>query len=154
MARQQPTNKFKEAVIATPEACDCYQQGLQALGNYSKKVELSNARKVEGSVDIDACVSKKYPSANRWDYALGYDAEAYFVEVHSAQTNEVSTVLKKLQWLKDWLNDTATELNQIKVKNRTPYYWVQSGKFDILKTSPQYRQLINAGLMPIPKLKL
>ncbi len=153
MAKQK-TKKFEKAVLATPEVSDCYQQGLKALGNYSRKVELSDVRKAEGSVDIDTCISALYPHANRWDYSLGYDNEAYFVEVHAAKTIEVSTVLNKLQWLKDWLNDKAPELNNMKAKKRTPFYWIQSGKFDILKTSPQYRRLVNEGLVPIPKLKL
>jgi len=148
------TIKFREAVLATPEVNTCYVQGLRALGKYSKKVELSDAHKAEGSVDVDECVSRLYPNDNRWDYALGYDGEAYFVEVHSANTGEVSTVLRKLQWLKDWLNTQAPEINNIKAKHRTPFYWIQSGKFDIPKTSPQYRQLVNAGLMPIRKLIL
>ncbi len=151
---KQPPNKFRKAVLDTPEVKDCYQQGLQALGQYSKKVELSDARKAEGSVEIDACIANIYPNENRWDFAIGYDGVAYFMEVHSANTGEVSTVLRKLQWLKDWLNSKAPAINAIKATNKTPYYWVQSGKFNILKTSKQYRQLINAGLMPIPKLKL
>lgn len=89
---KRPINKFKEAVLATPEVKDCYQQGLQAMGKYSSKVELSNVRKAEGSVDVDTCVSKPYPSENRWDFALGYDGRAYFLEVHSAQTSEVSAI--------------------------------------------------------------
>ena len=148
------TNRFKDAVLATPVIKECYKQGLQALGNDSRKVELSDVRKAGGSVDIDSCMARTYPIANRWDYAIGYDNEAYFAEVHPAETGEVPAVLKKLQWLKDWLLAEAPEVNEIKAKERTPFYWIQSGRFRILKTSRQYRQLVNAGLLPISRLKL
>ena len=148
------TQKFKDAALATTEVKDCYREGLQALGKHSSKVLLSNSRKAEGSIEIDACVARKYPNDNRWDYALGYDSEAYFVEVHTANTSEVSTVLRKLQWLKDWLYSEAPEIYRIKAKSRTPYYWVLSKKFAIQKHSKQYRILAQNGLMPISKLNL
>jgi hypothetical protein len=153
MAKDKP-QKFKDAVLATPEVKDCYREGLQALGIHSSKVLLSDTRKAEGSVEIDACVSEKYPQDNRWDYALGYDGEAYFMEVHTANTSQVSTVLRKLQWLKDWLHAEAPEINKIKAKERTPFYWVFSKKFDIDKNSRQYKLLVQKGLMPTSKLKL
>ncbi len=140
--------------MATADVKACYQQGLRAMGRNSSKVELSDTRKADGSLDVDACVARLYPDENRWDYVLGYDGKAYFVEIHPAQTSEISIVLKKLQWLKDWLNGKASAINQLKAKERTPFYWVQSGKFNILKTSRQYRELVNAGLLPIAKLKL
>ncbi len=138
----------------TPDVADCWKPGLQAFGEYSRKIELSDQNSCEGSVEIDKCTSDKklYPDENRWDYVLGYQQQAYFVEVHSANTGEVNTVLKKLQWLKDWLNQHAPEIN--KLKAREPYYWVQSGKFAILKNSPQIRRVNQKGLMPVPKLKL
>lgn len=102
--KQLPTsNPFKEAVEATPEIKNCYQPGLQALGSYSTKIELLNNRECNGSVEIDECVRPNYPTANRWDYVVSYKSAAYFIEVHSAETSEVSVVLTKLQWLKDWL---------------------------------------------------
>jgi len=71
---------------------------------------------------------------------------------HSANTSEVRTVLNKLQWLKDWLNQHATEINKLKAYK--PFYWIQSKGFAIPKTSPQYRAAANAGIKPIPKLNL
>lgn len=148
------TPKFKKAVLDTPEVSACFQNGLQALGANSAKVSLSDSRKAEGSVDIDGCTAALYPNDNRWDYALGYDGAVYFAEVHPANTGEVSTVLRKLQWLKDWLHAKAPELNKLKATHRTPFYWILSGKFNIPKNSPQYRRLVQAGLLPIAILKL
>ncbi len=131
---------------------NCYQSGLQALGKYSQKIVVVDTSKCEGSIDIDACTTAIYPNANRWDYALAYDSKVYFVEVHSAETSEVSVVLRKLQWLKDWLNEKAPKVRELKAEQ--PYYWIQSGKFSILKNSPQAKTIAQSGLRPIPKLIL
>jgi hypothetical protein len=144
--------EFKAAVEATSDIKNCYQPGLKGLGSYRTKLSLGNSSLCDGSVDIDECVKGKYPNANRWDYCFGYNNEAYFVEVHSANTSEVSTMLNKLQWLKDWLNSSAPELN--KIKARPPYYWIMSGKYAILPNSRQARQIATVGLKPISKLSL
>ena len=143
---------FKEAVEATPDIANCYQSGLKGLGAYSNKIELTDNRECSGSIDIDACTTTLYPRLNRWDYALCYESKVYFVEVHSANTGEISTVLRKFQWLKDWLNEHAPEINKLKAPK--PYYWVQTSGFNIPKQSPQYRQVVKAGLRPIAKLVL
>lgn len=143
---------FKAAVAETPDITNCYQPGLKALGTYSTKISPGNTTLCNGSVDVDSCTAALYPNANRWDYCIGYNNEAYFVEVHSANTSEVSTMLNKLQWLKDWLVNEAPELNKIKAK--PPYYWVMSGKYAILPNSSQARQIAAAGIKPIAKLTL
>jgi len=149
---KKKNNKFQQAVEATPEIKNCYQTGLKGLGNHSTKIILSNTSSCEGSVDIDTCVTSKYPNDSRWDYCLSYKGETYFIEVHTANTREVSTVLKKLQWLKDWLISSAPELN--KLKSKQPFYWIQSGNYSILPDSPQARSMAQKGLKPIPKLQL
>ena len=143
---------FKTAVEETPDIATCYQLGLRGFGSYSNKVELTDNHQCSGSVDIDACTTRLYPQSNRWDYALCYESKVYFVEVHSANSGEVSTVLRKLQWLKDWLNEKAPEINKLKAP--IPFYWVQTSDYKIPKASPQYRQIIKAGLKPIAKLVL
>jgi hypothetical protein len=146
---------FKQAVEDTEEIKNCYQSGLQALGKYSNKIQLGDTSKCEGSVDIDKCVEKIkiYSRENRWDYAFSYKGEVYFVEVHSAHTTEVSTVLRKLQWLKDWLNSNAPEIKKLQASGQ-PFFWIQSKGYGINKDSKQSRQLATKGLKPIPKLVL
>jgi len=150
MAKQILT--FKQAVEATPDIANGYKNGLSALGQYSNKINAADTRLLNGSVDIDTCTTLKYPNANRWDYALAYSQKVYFVEVHSAKTSEVSAVLRKLQWLKDWLNSHAPEIN--KMKAQQPYYWIMSNNNKILKGSSQARQISQAGLKPISCLNL
>jgi hypothetical protein len=144
---------FKQAVKATPDICTCYKSGLSALRDYSKRVSVTDTTKLQGSVDIDACTTSKYPQDNRWDYALAYKGEVFFVEVHSAMTSEVKTVLKKLQWLKDWLHSQAPEINKLKAQS-SHFLWIQSNNFQIPKTAPQYLMAVQAGLKPIKKLEL
>ncbi|MDI9876431.1 hypothetical protein [Flectobacillus rivi] len=145
------SNPFKNAVESTPEINKGYQVGLKALGNYSNKVQLGDTSKCNGSVDIDACTQAIYPQDNRWDYVFGYNDKAYFVEVHGAYTGEVSVVLKKLEWLKDWLIHKAPELNKLKAKEQV-FVWVQSNGNHILKNSPQNRRLAQNGLTPVASL--
>lgn len=145
-------SSFQKAVEATPDVTNGYKAGLSALGAYASKISVASTLLIEGSLDIDSCTRAKYPNSNRWDYVFSYSGKAYFVEVHSANTSEVRTVLNKLQWLKDWLNKEAPEIN--KLKGKVPFYWIQSKGFAIPKTSPQYRAAANAGLKPIAKLNL
>lgn len=147
-----PSNPFKDAVEATSEVKECYQPGLQAFGTYRNKIDLHDNRECNGSVEIDECVRNIYPNANRWDYVFSYKSTAYFVEVHSAESSEVSVVLAKLQWLKDWLNTKAPEI--AKMKAEQPYYWIQSGRFSIPKHTPYHRLAAQKGILPISKLTL
>ena len=80
--------------------------------------------------------------------------KCFFIEVHSAITSEVKIVLKKFQWLKDWLINQAPEINHLKSKSRNPFVWIQTKNFQILKTSPQYLMAVQARILPIKELKL
>lgn len=150
MGKQKLT--FKEAVLATPEVATCYQNGLQALGSYSVKVTVADRSGLSGSVELDKCVERLYPSENRWDYIVCYKEQVYFIEVHSAETGEVDVVLRKKRWLIDWMNDNAPEVKRLSAN--APYYWIQSGRYNIPKHTPQYRRLAQAGLLPLRQLVL
>ena len=156
--KKQPTKKtFKQAVVATPEVSKCYKAGLQAIPtNDRKKVELTDTRKCGGSLFIDQCLvdQKLFAQDNRWDYAIDYNGEVYFLEVHSAKTDEVSTVIKKLDWLKQWITNNAPEINKLKAKSKTPYYWVQTEGYHIMPGSAQERAANQKGIKPIAKLVL
>ena len=144
---------FQQVVVQTPDVAIGFRAGLGALGKYRAKVQPIDERLLSGSVDLDDCTKKKYPNANRWDYALAYNEIVYFIEVHSANTSEVSVVLKKLGWLRKWLSLDAPLINQLK-KAQPAYYWISSNNFNILKSSPQYRRIVQAKLVPITQLQL
>ena len=144
---------FKQAVKQTPDVANGFYSGLEALGKYRTKIQATDEQLLNGSINIDVCTMRKYPDENRWDYAIAYNEFVYFVEVHPANTKEVSVVLKKRQWLKDWLNKEAKLINQLE-KAQPAYYWIRSNNFNILKSSPQYRCLAQAKLIPITQLQL
>ena len=141
---------FKEAVEATPEVITGYREGLEAFGEYKSKIKVPEPNKIDGSLDIDATTVKLYPDDNRWDYALCYDSEVFYIEVHSATTSEVSRMIKKLQWLKTWLATKAQEINKLTTKTKQPYYWIQSSKCDIPKHMPQYKIVVQNKILPMP----
>ena len=147
---------FKEAVEATPDVSKCYQVGKQAILHKERnKVELNEPSKCGGSLFIDQCLidQKLYPNDNRWDYAIDYDGKTYFIEVHTASSSEVNTVIRKLAWLKQWLINNAPELNKLKA-TKTPFYWVQSDGYHIARNSSYERSAIESGIKPISKLTL
>jgi hypothetical protein len=146
---------FRQAIEATPEVKDCHCLGKQAiLKKERNKVELTDPQRCGGSLFIDKCLldQNKYPEANRWDYAIDYNGEVYFFEVHTASTSQVRSVINKLVWLKNWLYQKAPEINKLKAKE--PYYWIQSTGYHILPNSPQSRLVEQMGIKPASKLIL
>lgn len=139
-------NIFRLAVEGTRQTSHGYLTGLQALGNNSTKISVSNPRLLNGSVDIDRCVKALYPEDNRWDYAIGYHNVAYFVEIHPAETSAVSTMIAKVTWLKQWLKTQAPLLDRIKSSQNT-FQWVPSGRNAIAKNSREAFRLSKSGIL-------
>ena len=138
---------FQIAVENTPDVKNGFRAGLQAVKNSDRnKVNVTDPRKLQGSLDIDTQVQKKYPQEPRWHYALSYDDKLYFFEVHPASTSEVDAVIKKLGWLKDWLKNKAPEINKLQ-KGVHPYVWVQSGRYDILESGKSGKKLAASGIV-------
>lgn len=149
---------FKNAVREAPSPVDkAYCRGKQGLKKEHRKlVTCSETRRITGSIDLDSALAGESRFANdtRWDYGLGYVAidrreQAIWVEVHSATTGEVSKVLRKLQWLRDWLAEHAEHLNQLTLlaKGDIRFVWVASGgSVRITANSKEARQLSTKGI--------
>lgn len=135
---------FEEAVNSISDLAGGYCEGLKALKADSSKIKPKDLNCLSGSVDIDLCTKRKYPDAARWDFAVGYEEKAYFVEVHPANTSNIKEMLKKVDWLKSWLGREGKALDKIKKGQRL--YWVPSGKVAISRTSPQFRYLAKYNL--------
>jgi hypothetical protein len=144
---------FKSAVEATPEVANCFQNGLAGLGKHSTKIRLKDTQKCDGSLDIDTCTTAKYPNENRWDYAFSYKSLVYFIEVHTANTSEVTTLLKKKRWLVDWLHRKAPEIKALPSGNPS-IIWIQSNNNKILPNSSQARSLAKEKIKPVRILEL
>lgn len=147
-------NTFRLAIEKVDDIKSAYRNGLQALVKADlEKIKVKEARKIEGSVDIDTSTRKLYPNDARWDYVISYAGLAYFVEVHPATNGEVKTMMAKKQWLQNWLKQKATTLNEYP-SAKPRFYWLQSGKCGILKTSPEYKLAAMAGILPRAGLSL
>jgi len=148
--------EFKRAVEATPDVRNCYQSGLQAVESKDRnKFRLRNSRNCQGSLFIDHCLESqgKYANENRWDYAICYDGEVFFAEVHPAITHEVPRMINKLNWLKKWLKDQAPRIEELKAHS-SPYIWIQTSGNHIIPTTSQYRQMAEAKLKTVPVFEL
>lgn len=140
---------FREAVESAPAPVNgAFQPGLHALGSYSSLIQ-GEARAFSGSIDLDSVLEQTKPNDCRWDYGIGYregeGEAAFWVEVHSAHTHGVTEVLRKLDWLKDYLRHEAPSLTRITRADR-PYIWIASGGVHVPKNTPQYRRLAKSGL--------
>lgn len=147
------SNAFKKAVESTPEISGGYRAGLQALKDGERGlIDTENTLLLEGSVDIDACTRDAYPEDARWDYAIGYDKKAYFVEIHPGDTSNVSEMISKANWLKNWLKTKAPALKALESGNT--FYWIPSGRCKILPLSPQYKKLAQSNILIKSRFKL
>ena len=148
------------AATPTPVA-NAYQPGLQALaGNHRRLISCSDDRCLTGSVDLDDALGQEQPNEPRWDYGVGYrhqdDEYAVWVEVHSAQTSEVKQVLRKLRWLKDWLNADGQPLRRITADNGSipAYVWIASGRNRLPRHTRQAKLAAQEGIKPRKSLEL
>lgn len=142
--------RFREAV-ANSEVRGSYCSGLQALTERDRnRLSCQNPRKISGSLNLDATLAQIYPNAPRWDYGIGIRKtvskdKAIWIEVHPGDANQVSKIIEKLTWLKNWLGNNARDLLTI-TEGDYPYIWVASGRVSFQKTSPQAKRLAKEGI--------
>lgn len=141
--------KFKKAVEDTPHLKNAYCQGLQALRAEDKPhIEVEDTRSLGGSVDVDTALMKVEPHANRWDFAIAYNHTnrneefVYWTELHTASDSQVKVVIKKAQWLLNWLKNGGTKLG----KFERDILWISSGATTFNLTGYQQKQMAAAGL--------
>jgi hypothetical protein len=141
-AHLEPQAAFGEAISKASHLR--LQPGLQAIKRGEGKGQISGKEppRILGSVAIDDDCLKAHPNAPRWDYVIGYkrseSAAAFFVEVHSAETSNVSEVEEKLLWLRRFLEEESQD--KLAALPRE-VYWVASGRINIPKHTPQFKKL-------------
>jgi hypothetical protein len=157
--RRKIPNAFQKAVSDTPDlGKHAYRAGLKALtAAHRKRIQQGEAR-ILGSINLDGALCQRYPNEPRWDYGIGIQKGskpfAIWVEVHPASTSNVSEVLSKLRWLKEWLSSRATQLHALTPLQKA-YHWIATNEVGISLNSPQARQLAKAGMtMPRRVLNL
>ena len=146
---------LKIAVDKTEDVKGNFKKGLGAIkGSERKKFSVPNTYNITGSLNIDASTATIYPHSNRWDYAIEYNKDTFFVEVHPASTSEIPTIINKLTWLKKWLVEKAPEIDALKPKNKQPYYWIFTNNCAILPNSKYARQLAQNNIKPTKQWNL
>jgi len=147
--QQQKQMSFKEAVEGTPDVSKGFKPGLKAVVSADKDaISVKDTKKVEGSVDIDKNTAQLYPGDNRWDYAIGYEGKAYFVEVHPASTTNVAEMISKRTWLLNWLKTKAPLLDSYPAGSPRLLWAATAAGVHILKTSREYRQVSQLKMVP------
>ena len=132
---------FVNAIESIPELAECLKAGLQALGANRSKVAVRSTRELVGSVDIDTCLKKYYPTESRWDYVFGYKNHIYYMEIHPASsTGEIGKVVAKLAWLKQWHRHSAPCLENL--EHCSTYHWIPSGRTASSVKRGRYRQIL------------
>ena len=155
---------FKKAVqeAEPPPVKGAYRTGIQALENKHRGlVTCEDLQRLTGSIDLDSALRPSHANDPRWDYGLGYRSaagrreQAVWIEVHSATTKEVPAVLKKLQWLRDWLEAGAGRLKQMtdRADPDIRFVWIASSGVNIPRNSPQARKLKQSDIQG-PKKRL
>jgi len=150
---------FQEAVLNCLLLRSFYKSGLQALGNHSQCISCGHTRSLTGSVDLDRAMKNHFSESPRWDYGIGFRPPngkevALWIEIHPASSTHVDEVLRKLNWLRDWLDKNATALKSL--TRGGGYYWIAAdGRIAITRDSPQAKRLARHGLRgPLRKLEL
>ena len=147
---QKLESYLKIAVDKTEDVKGNFHMGLGALKSSDRqKIIVPNTRYILGSLDIDTSTKEKYPQKNRWDYAIEYNNETFFIEIHPGSTNQIPIVLAKLEWLKKWLTEKAPEIKVLKPKNKPPYHWIYTNRYAILPNSKYGKLLAQKQLVPV-----
>ncbi len=141
---------FKEAVARTANLQTAWKPGLQALRAEDKPhIQAEDTRRLRGSADVDKALLSREPQANRWDFAIGFQHRKrsnefiYWVETHTGSDDQIKVVLKKLEWLKNWLREDGLHL----AKFDRDMIWVSSGHTLFTKGSAQVKTLAQKGLI-------
>lgn len=126
--------------------------GLQAVEPaHREHLEPKVRSDFEDSLDLDAALRPSHQQEHRWDYLLGHgpSGEVVALEPHSANSGEVSVVIKKKAAALVQLRDHAR--NGARVSR---WIWVSSGKIDILNLEKARQQLDQSGIALVPRVVL
>ena len=91
---------------------------------------------------------KLMPQSNRWDFGIAFQHSdrnkevVYWVEFHTANDSQVKVVIKKTEWLLEWLKNQGKPLAGFEKE----IVWVSSGVTTFTRSSPQKKLMAQAGL--------
>ncbi len=146
---------FADAIRNSSLLTQAFKNGLQALSPADcQHVVVDNTRQLAGSLNLEDALRSSYPNPPIWDYGIGHRRAAhgehtsdfvYWLEVHPATDGDIEPVLRKLTWLKSWLEKSAPAL----AKLPRQFVWVSSGKTAFTQRSPQAKRMAEQGLLHV-----
>lgn len=125
------------------------RDGLGAVQNKDRGyIDESLRPTFDDSLELDAALQKGREQENRWDYLIGYGTPGTVVglEPHSATTGEVSVVIKKRKAALQQLRPHLTANARV-----TAWFWVASGRIDLVPYEKKKLQLEQEGITFIGK---
>ena len=144
MVTQKTVNaeSLESMSLTHPKLRDFYKKGLGAFESIDKPhIDVPDTRLIFGSVALDKAALQDMPDDNRWDYALDYNGQVFFIEVHPAKASEIDTVINKVIGLSQWLSNIGSDLLSLPPIDRI-FYWVSSGKTKMVPSGNQIKKLV------------
>jgi hypothetical protein len=134
--------------------------GMRALRGHSGLIQISDGRRLTGSIDLDTTLARdpRHAQAARWDYGLGFvepttrDRCAVWVEVHTATTSrDASKLIDKVLWLKEWLDQDGRSLRPLTHAGDRhlatgAYVWIATGAIRLPPGNNHVRRLAKLGV--------
>jgi hypothetical protein len=123
-----------------------YKPGKEAVKKeHRDKIRVRNSRCLAGSMDIDKACQKSEHDAYRWDYLAAikknHSENLALIEIHgAAKSSEVGIVIKKKEWLLQWLKKSKL------AGFKKAFIWLSTGGTKITAQSKYARQLAHSGI--------
>jgi hypothetical protein len=140
--------RFKHAVENTKGLEHAYRPGLQAIQRRDRRrISCRDSHTVTGSVDLDRALTRLFPDDPRCDYGVGKTARAQpetvvWIEIHPASSHHIDEVLRKFDWLKNWLRTHAPQLDEMPQE----FVWIASGQVALRAGSKQLLNVASRGI--------
>lgn len=138
---------FPEAVEACPPMRLHLRNGLGALESNRARVTIKDTRKISGSVNIETAQRRASAQNHTWDYGIGVrdlpDDLVVWLEVHSANSLHVQSVIDKLDSLLEFLQRHAPHFNEMPQF----FVWLATRGVYIAPNSKERRLLNARGLL-------
>lgn len=142
-----------DVVTATPLKASLHEQsklvrliekGLAGLKDVDRnRIAVAIRNKFQDSLDLDAALLTDHQGEHRWDYLLSYqETWVVAVEVHSANTSEVSVLIQKKKAAKRQLQAHMRPTGHI-----AKWIWISSGAVAIPQLDRARTRLAQEGIM-------
>jgi hypothetical protein len=137
---------FAQAVESYPRLQPHYHTGLGALGGNRTRVRMRDARRIIGSLDIEAAQHEVSAGSPAWDYGIGVRSNrsdvVIWLEVHPADSSHVEKMIEKFQSLAAFLKEYTPDF--LRLSRR--YVWLATRRVGIAPASRERRRLNALGI--------